>query len=96
MRYVAEMSPGISDEEVLGLSREGEELLLTNDKDFGELVFRRGQAAHGVMLLRLAGVSSAEKGRLVARAVRDHARELEMRFSVVERDRIRIRSKPVE
>ena len=88
------MSPGISDEEVLGLSRDGEELLLTDDKDFGELVFRRGEAAHGVMLLRLAGIESAKKGRLVAAAVRDHASELEQTFSVVERDRIRIRRKP--
>jgi predicted nuclease of predicted toxin-antitoxin system len=38
--YIAELAPGISDEEVLQLANERDALLLTTDKDFGELVFR--------------------------------------------------------
>ena len=38
--YVAEMEPGIPDELVLTRSNETDALLLTADKDFGELVFR--------------------------------------------------------
>jgi len=41
VRYVAEMSPGIPDEAVLDAANRGEALLLTADKDFGELVFRQ-------------------------------------------------------
>lgn len=40
--YVAEMPPGIMDEEVLVLAREDNALLLTADKDFGESIFRQG------------------------------------------------------
>ncbi len=38
--YIAEMAPGVDDEEVLGAANEHDALLLTADKDFGELVFR--------------------------------------------------------
>lgn len=38
--YVAEMSPSLSDEEVLAATRRVDALLLTADKDFGTLVFR--------------------------------------------------------
>lgn len=40
VRYIAETAAGISDDEVLDLANSEESLLLTADKDFGELVFR--------------------------------------------------------
>ena len=39
--YIAETEPGISDTEVLGLASRKSSLLLTADRDFGELVFRQ-------------------------------------------------------
>ena len=39
--YVAEMAAGASDTDLIGLARRENRLLLTDDKDFGELVFRR-------------------------------------------------------
>ena len=41
--YIVEMQPGISDDEVLRLANQQEAVLLTADKDFGELVFRQGR-----------------------------------------------------
>jgi uncharacterized protein with PIN domain len=38
--YVAELASGITDDEVLDLAKAEARLLLTEDKDFGELVFR--------------------------------------------------------
>ena len=51
--YVAEMTPGIMDEVVLSESRNSESVLITADKDFGELVFRQRQTSTGVLLIRL-------------------------------------------
>ncbi len=39
--YVTEMDPGISDDEVLDKAEKGSAILITADKDFGELVFRQ-------------------------------------------------------
>jgi predicted nuclease of predicted toxin-antitoxin system len=89
--YVAEMNPGITDDEVLALAGEAGAILVTNDKDFGELVFRQRRAAPGVLLLRLAGTTSDKKAATVAAAVDQHGSELVGAFSVVERFRVRIR-----
>ncbi|MCA1626567.1 MAG: DUF5615 family PIN-like protein [Acidobacteria bacterium] len=66
---VAEMEPGIADDVVLKRANESASLLLTGDKDFGELVFREGRlAAGGVVLIRLAGLSAERKAEIVADA----------------------------
>jgi len=37
---IVEQQPSIKDEEVLAIANENDALLITEDKDFGELVFR--------------------------------------------------------
>ena len=59
--YVAELSPSVSDEEVLRQAHGRNAVLLTIDKDFGDLVFRQGLAHYGVVLLRLAGLANATR-----------------------------------
>ena len=39
--YVAEMDPGISDDSVLSLANEKDAVLITADRDFGEMIFRQ-------------------------------------------------------
>lgn len=89
--YVAEMEPGISDELVLHRSNEGNALLLTADKDFGELVFRDNRTARGVILVRLAGLSAEKKAAIVAGAFADHASDFPNCFAVISANRVRIR-----
>jgi predicted nuclease of predicted toxin-antitoxin system len=74
--YVAEMAPGIPDDAVLDLANREGALLLTADKDFGELVFRQHLLAPGVVLIRLAGLSPTNKAAIVASAIAQHAAEL--------------------
>jgi len=58
---VAEECPGISDEEIAALCSENQRVLLTFDKDFGELIFRRGlSAGGGVVLFRFIPESPEE------------------------------------
>ena len=49
---IAETTPGVPDEAVLERANQEQALLLTEDKDFGELVFRDHRAHHGVVLAR--------------------------------------------
>jgi predicted nuclease of predicted toxin-antitoxin system len=65
--------------------------LVTADKDFGELVFRLHKAAHGVVLVRLAGLSPLLKGQIVADALRVHGEEMLRGFSVITPGGVRIR-----
>src|SRR5205809_5572040 len=51
--WMVELQPGASDEIVLALAQRDDRVLITFDKDFGELVFRHGKAgSRGVILLR--------------------------------------------
>jgi len=91
VRYVAEMEPGISDDMVLDLANEEADVLLTADKDFGELVFRQGRLAPDIMLIRLAGLSPARKAEVVASAIDQHGEELPGAFAVLTPRSFRIR-----
>ena len=88
---VAEMYPGISDDEVLDSANRDSALLLTSDRDFGELVFRQRRITSGVILIRLAGLSSKRKADIVLSAIRQYEKELQNAFAVIGPGAIRIR-----
>jgi len=83
--YVAEEAVGIEDEEVLQKAAGENALLLTGDKDFGDLVFRQGKAT--------AGVPAREKASIVAAAVREHRDDLVGAFSVLTQTALRVRKR---
>jgi predicted nuclease of predicted toxin-antitoxin system len=89
--YVVEMEPGIADEEVLALANREGAILITADKDFGELVFRLRYLATGVILIRLAGLSISAKSDILATTIQEHESELFSAFVVVSPTSIRIR-----
>jgi len=91
--YVAEMESGITDDEVLNLANREKSILLTADKDFGELIFRQGKIANGVILVRLAGLSPEIKSGVVTDAIKDHAGKLLQAFTVFTPVTVRIRGK---
>ena len=88
---VAEMEPGISDDAVLHLANQESAVLLTADKDFGELVFRQHRPTPGIILVRLAGVSPTHKAEIVSSTVSLHLTELAHRFAVITPGMLRIR-----
>ena len=90
--YVAELSPSIDDESVLGRANEHGPLLITADKDFGELVFRMRRVHAGVVLLRLSGMPPQTKARLVADVLSSHGDGLTGAFSVISSGQVRIRT----
>jgi predicted nuclease of predicted toxin-antitoxin system len=57
--WIAELSPSVSDEDVLRPAANGGAVMVTEDKDFGELVYRRGLSHAGVLLVRLEGLDNA-------------------------------------
>lgn len=91
--WVAEIARSIPDTEVLRLAREQERVLLTSDKDFGDLAFRVGLLHEaGIVLFRLPAVPS------VVAAATEHVfrkhQDFKGKFLVVEPHRIRERRMP--
>ncbi len=85
--------PAMPDDEVLGGAVARDRVLITSDKDFGELVFRDKRAAVGVVLLRFdlvsAEVANATARRIVA--IKDAGRGW---FVVLEAESERARRMP--
>lgn len=93
--YIAELEPGIEDELVLARAERSGALLLTADKDFGEIVFRQTKLRGGVVLLRLAGLGSDRKALIVSAALDRYASEMAAAFSVVAPGSVRIRRREI-
>jgi len=91
--YIAELDPSISDDAVLAWADDAHAPLITNDKDFGELVFRQRLSSPGVVLVRLPGLSNARKAQLVVAAVDQHGSELTGAFTVISPGRVRVRKR---
>ena len=91
VRYIAEMERGISDEAVLEIAVGENRVLLTADKDFGELVFRHGHRTQGIILLRLTGLSSERRLEIFNWTIDRHYAELVGSFTVVTSGTVRIR-----
>lgn len=89
--YIAESDPGASDDIVLDLANSNSAVLLTADKDFGEMVYRLRRMSHGIVLIRLSGLSAEAKARIASAAIKKHANELENAFTVIAPDSVRIR-----
>ena len=88
---VAELSPSLPDESVLAIANSETAVLLTHDKDFGELSFRLGRVHTGIVLSRLGGLSMDQKVEIVSQAFREHSEEFVGAFSVISPGAVRIR-----
>jgi predicted nuclease of predicted toxin-antitoxin system len=68
-------------------------ILVTNDKDFGEKVYREGHQHHGVILLRLSDERPANKIATLERLLAQYADRLADQFVVVTEQRVRFARK---
>lgn len=88
---IAETAAGISDDQVLAMAAAKQRILVTEDRDFGELVVRQRMAVGGVVLLELDSLSNDEAVGRVAEVVLAQAAKLSGNLVVIEPGRIRIR-----
>ncbi len=63
--YAAEIFSGCTDVELLRVASENQQIILTKDKDFGELVFKRMRECEGVVLIRLESMTSKDRTNFV-------------------------------
>ena len=82
---------GASDSDVLDAARREGRILVTEDRDFGEMVVRRKLGVAGVILLGLDRLSNQAEAELVARIVTTHADKLLGNLMVIEPGRVRLR-----
>ena len=91
--WIHEDAPGDSDSEVLERAQRESRVVVTFDKDFGELAFRGLAASVGVVLFRITLTAPDYAARAAVAAFTSRA-DWTRQFAVVEDDRIRLRALP--
>jgi predicted nuclease of predicted toxin-antitoxin system len=88
--YIFEMARGSNDSTVLDLAIQQKALLITGDKDFGEMVFRQHLQASGVLLVRLTTLPPTEEAELAAMVINEYGERLLKAFTVITTRGVRI------
>ena len=88
---IVELKPSIDDDEVLKIAMELEAILLTEDKDFGELTFRLQKPNRGIILIRMSGEPIESKIKKIKEIFKTYLNEFSGKFTVITSTKVRIR-----
>lgn len=91
MLYVLETQPGGPDDLVLKQAYRERRVLITEDKDFGELVYRLKKPAAGIVLMRIPVEERHLKWPRLKNLLERHGDRLQGHLVVVGADRFRFR-----
>jgi predicted nuclease of predicted toxin-antitoxin system len=89
--YVLENKAGISDDEVLLDAFNDERILLTEDKDFGELVYRFKKPSNGIVLIRIDVKERHMKWPRLKMLIERYGDRLPGHFVVIDKEKFRFR-----
>jgi predicted nuclease of predicted toxin-antitoxin system len=90
VKEVRVASIGAPDEKVINMALQESRVLLTEDKDFGQLVFASAVKSPGVILLRYPADTRRKLARVIVEFVEKNTEKIEGRFTVIQPGRIRI------
>jgi predicted nuclease of predicted toxin-antitoxin system len=90
---VYEEARGMEDDEIIQKAFTENWVLITNDKDFGEKIYRERYPHRGVVLLRLTNDRAGNKVDAIRRLLQDYANELVDCYVVVTETKVRFARK---
>lgn len=90
---ILESHSGISDIEVLEIAQINKCLLITEDKDFGELTYRLKLDHFGILLIRLNEIAREERNNIATEVIIQHFDDLASNFSVLNTTGLRIKKR---
>lgn len=94
--WVRSEAPGMTHRDVLNRATLSDRLIVTFDKDFGELAFHSHlPVSTGIVLFRTQAPSSAQLAKFVSEVLKSRDDRFG-NFAVVDRFRVRLRSLPTE
>ncbi len=90
IKWVPDYNCEMADEDLLKLANEEKRILITNDKDFGELIFLQRRLSYGTILFRVKGQKSQEKVKLMKKVLMGHRDAILNHYIVITKAKIRI------
>jgi predicted nuclease of predicted toxin-antitoxin system len=86
---VIELAPGADDAAIIDMAVRERRIFLTEDRDFGQLVYAAAAPTAGVILLRFPAAARTTLPALVVDLVARYGEKLSLRFVVLQPGRIR-------
>jgi predicted nuclease of predicted toxin-antitoxin system len=90
VKTVRSIDPKAKDTEILKIAISESRMVITMDKDFGELVFKSGKSHAGVLILRIEDANGNEKVELIKKILHEYEDKMQNRFCVFKDGRLRI------
>lgn len=87
---VFEQWRGVSDDEIIEKCQNEDYILITSDKDFGEMVFRNQKVHNGIILLRCEPNIFKKRIEVLNKLIQNYSDSLQNNFVVVTNDKVRI------
>ncbi len=88
--WIPDYNCDMRDEDLLNLANAEKRILITNDKDFGELTFLQKRISAGIILLRVRGQKAEDKVKLISKLLQNYSDKVLNHFVVITENKIRI------
>ena len=92
VKCVRDINPKADDSAILHLAVKEGRMVITMDKDFGELVYNSGKLHSGVLILRLEDANGDKKVMTIKKILAEYSDKLYGKFCVFQGERLRIKS----
>ena len=79
----------LDDQSIVNIANSESRILITNDKDFGDIVFRQKLLTYGIILLRISDQDVDKKIEMLKVFLKDE-RKLSKKFIVIKDKKIRV------
>lgn len=93
IKCIRNLNHKMKDSEILKIANDECRIVITMDKDFGELIFNSRQNFFGVLLLRLDDANGEEKVKIIKEIMLKYKNNLKSNFCVYQNSKIRIKNK---
>ena len=90
-KAVRSLDQRMPDKEIIRLAALEKRIVITMDKDFGELVYHSGLDHCGILLLRLEDATGSEKQQVIAHILEKYADNMKDHFCVYQNKKFRFR-----
>lgn len=90
VKTIRSIDPKAKDAVILKIAESESRMVITMDKDFGELVYRSGKTHAGVLILRLEDANGDKKAEVIRKILRDHEDKMQSKFCVFQNGVLRI------
>ncbi len=89
--YIAEFAPSIADNLILERGKNEQRIIITQDRDFCELVFRDQKPTYGIVLVRIPAPHRLKKADQFTKLVNEYLDQLPGAMTTVKINTIKIR-----